>query len=217
MNDQDKKRFQEAFNALSEYYQQKENLSKPALQIYFAALQRFDFDQVQWAISKHVQSASNGQFYPKVADIIRIIEGGDITTDQVLAAARTCDTPLGLLCRIQIGSWDLKNQTDMFYLKQRAEECLHLLTEWKARAISGDYSDHEISMMLKHNINPCQPFYTGLPAPSNSGQIVSRVSQIVQTERHKFLLEKQDDETPEEPLQMPWKVKAFLTSTIFND
>lgn len=213
MNEGDKKRFQEAFNALSEYYQ-RDSLSKAALQIYFSALHMYEFDQVQWAVSKHVQNHENGQYYPKVADIVRIIEGGEITSDQVLAAARLADTPMGILCRIHIGTWDLKNQTDMFYLRQRAEECLHLMPEWKARALAGDYTDHEISIMIKHGVNPCAPFSTGLPSPASAGAITKRVFQIVQTDRHKFLLEKPEEIDTTEPLQMSSEVKGFLNQVI---
>lgn len=189
MDDSNKLEFKELMDATSEYYQ-KDRLSKMALQIYFSALSRFTIDQVQEAISLHIQDSKSGQFYPKAVDIIRHLEGGDLTTDKVISEARLKRTPLGVLCAIQIGSWDLKNQADMFYLKQRAEECLQLLPSWKSRALAGEYTDHELSIMLKHDVNPAAPFQAGLPAPECASQIAKRASTIAETPLHQFLLEK---------------------------
>lgn len=187
MNDQDKHAFKELMNATSEYYQ-RDPLSKMALQIYFTALSRFSIEQIQEAISLHIQR-KGGEFYPKASDVIKILEGGDLTHDQIISEARLKRTPLGILCRIKIGSWDLENQTDMFYLKQRAEECLALLPEWKSRALGGEYTDHEISIMLKHGVSPAAPFHGGLPAPAGAQQIRNRAHLIEKTPRHKRLME----------------------------
>ena len=188
MNDNDKAQFKELFDGLSEAYD-KDRMSKMALQIHFEALKRFDIDQILAAASAHLADPKHGTFFPKVADIVRQIEGGEVTTDHVIAAARAKSTPFGILCRIKIGTFDLDNQTDMFYLKQRAQECIDLLPEWKARAAAGEYSDHEISMMLKHEVSPTGAFDGGLDRPANIPQLTNRVSQIAETPRHKFLLE----------------------------
>ena len=182
----DKNSFKELFDGLAEYYRQ-DHLSKPALQIYFASLERFSLDQINTAASAHVSDVKSGQFFPKAADFIRHLEGGEITADMIIASAKLKETPLGCLCAIQIGSWDLDNQ-DAFYLRQRAAECLQLLPEWKARSASGDYSDHEISIMLKYDVHPLTPFAFGLAAPANPDQLIQKFINVQSSERHlKFI------------------------------
>jgi hypothetical protein len=208
MNSNDRQAFNELMDGLSEYYQ-KDKLNIVALGIYFDALARFEFDQIAHAAGKHVQSSS-GQFYPKAADFIRHIEGHGLTHDQVISAARLAKTPLGVLCRIHIGHWDLEHQSDMFYLKQRAQECLQLIPEWKARALSGEYSDHEISILLKYKVDPTAPVHDGLPAPSNRRALADRAREVSNSRRHQFLLEKPHD-SEEEPLQASPNIRKFIT------
>lgn len=198
MDSTDKKQFKELFDGLSEYYQSKEKLSKMALQIYFNALERFEFSQVTRAVTAHVGNAKGGEFFPKAGDIIRHLEGGEITADILLAAAKLARSPLGILARIHIGTWDL-NSADSFYLKQRAQECLLLLPEWKDRANHGEYSDHEISIMIKHNVDPREPFALGIAGPSLASGLDSRIAAIQLTDRHKMLAEPVYSETRELP------------------
>lgn len=193
MIDSDKKRFVEILNSASEMYS-RQNLSDGAVVLYFRTLKRYTYDEIVDAMGRHVSDPKHGTFYPKVADLIRHIEGGEITTDMVISAARIKETPFGILCRIQIGSFDLESQTDMFYLKQRAQECLDKLPEWKSRALSGEYSDHEISMMLKFEINPSKPFMKGLQSPRNHQHLNKRVKAIYGSEKHKLALEAPHDD-----------------------
>lgn len=178
----------------------KESLPVMAVQIYFDALSKYPLSNVMSAASAHLSDVERGTFFPRVADIVRGIEGGTVTADSVIAQARLANTPMGVLCRIQIGSFDLNNQTDMFYLKQRAQECIDLIPEWKARAAVGSYSDHEISMMLKHEVNPTDSFTLGMvPAPNNA--LAHRVGIIKNSEQHKLALvapyEQTDDDKKE--------------------
>ena len=189
MNDSDKKQFKELMDGVTEIYNPDKKLSVVAFQIYFSALESYTFEQVKSAVSAHVTDTAHGSFYPKVADIIRHIEGGDITTDQVISAARLAETPLGILARIHIGTWDLDKQKDLFVLKQKAQECLELFKGWKKRAALGEYTDHEISIMLKHGVDPGAPFYSGLSGPPDPAALRLRAQDISQTDRHKFLLE----------------------------
>ncbi len=194
MKDSDKVDFKALMDATSDYYQ-KDLLTGLVLKMYFSALERFSFDQVQHAISRHIQHPSGGRFYPKAADIVQHIEGGSFTTDEIIAQARLKNTPLGILCRIQIGSWDLVHQSNMFYLKQRAEECLQLMPQWLARAAQGEYTDNEISVMLKHGVSPMSPFTHGLPAPSNQQALSDRICSVSHAERHqKRIAPVQDNE-----------------------
>lgn len=163
----------------------KEPLAVDAIMLYFSALKNYPIEQVRWALNRHLVSS---KFFPRVADVTEHLEGRTLSTDEIIAQARLKKTPLGILCRIKIGSYDLNHQTDMFYLKQRAEECLSEINDWKRRASNGDYTDHEISIMIKHGVNPEQPFYEGLPSP-NKEKIKQRIESVKSTRRHKYLLE----------------------------
>ena len=50
-------------------------LSKAVIDIYWQALQRFALTDVKRALQKHVNHPDGGQFMPKPADIIRLLEG----------------------------------------------------------------------------------------------------------------------------------------------
>lgn len=204
----DKNDFKDLFDGLADYYR-IDHLSQMALKIYFGALDKFSIDQLNTAASKHVANTKSGQFFPKAADLIRHLEGGEITVDILVASAKLKNSPLGIMARIHIGSWDIDNQ-DGFYLRQRATECLLLLPEWKARAEQGEYTDHEISIMIKHGVDPLAPFSNGLAAPQNAPELIERVTAIKGTKRHAELLE--DTKHDESTAPMHPCVAAFLES-----
>jgi hypothetical protein len=184
MNDSDKKDFKELFDGIAEYYRQ-DKLSKIALQVYFGALQGYSLEQVSQAASKHLVDTKAGQYFPKAADIIKHLEGHDITTDQLIAMARAKNCPLGVLAAIHIGSFDLQNCTDMFYLRQRAEEVLLMLDNLKKRSISGEFTDHEVSTMLKYGVSPSEPLVAGFIAPPYSQVLEDQKTRVEASERHR--------------------------------
>jgi hypothetical protein len=187
MIDSDLAKFSEILDSLSEYYQ-RDPLSPMAVKIYFRALIEFPIESIGDAVSAHIQHPETGKFYPKAADLIKHLEGGTVTADQVVAAAKLADTPLGILARIHIGTCDL-DSTDRFYVRQRAEEVLQLLSVWKARATKGEYTDHEISIMIKYGVDPRQPFYTGLAAPQDQTGLLAHINHVTGTRRHQELIE----------------------------
>ena len=54
------------------------------LQVWWTACQRFDYEQVATALQRHATDPDRGQFAPKVADIIRVLDG--TTTDRAALA-----------------------------------------------------------------------------------------------------------------------------------
>lgn len=73
--------------------------SDGALDLVFAALQRFDIDQVKQGLTAHINDPKHGDFAPKPADIVRHIEGdGD---SRALAAWSKVDRAIR-----SIGSWE---------------------------------------------------------------------------------------------------------------
>lgn len=81
MQDQDKGRFREMMMAAGEVYGRE--ITKPLLQMYFAALASLSIEQAQAAMMAHMRNPDNGQFFPKPADLLRAVSG---TSKQQTAA-----------------------------------------------------------------------------------------------------------------------------------
>jgi len=215
VNDSDKAEFKSLLDGLADYYRQ-DKLGKIALQIYFSALHDYSIEQVSNAASAHLADTKSGQYYPKAADLIKQIDGGNISPDMIIAAAKLHNTPLGCLARIHIGTWDLDHQ-DAFYLRQRATECLELLQTWKEKAKFGDYTDHELSVMIKYNVDPTQPLLHGLAKADDKNQLITRVSAIKKSERHLKFIDKHDYTSNSENTVVDPDIKnqiAILTKNI---
>lgn len=187
MIESDLAQFSEVLDSLSDYYQ-KDALKEMAVKIYFRALQPYSMEAVCEAVNLHLQDTNGGRFYPKAADLIGHIEGGEITPEIIIAAAHLGKTPLGILAKIKIGQWTL-DRGDSFQLRQCAIECLQLLPEWKEQARTATYTDHAISIMIKYGVNPAGAFSIGMIPNANSDAINERVLQISQSKRHINLME----------------------------
>lgn len=64
------------------YYRQ--DASRFVLDLWWNACQPFDFQQIQRAMQRHATDPEHGQFAPKVADLVRILQG--TTTDRASLA-----------------------------------------------------------------------------------------------------------------------------------
>lgn len=210
MNQNDKREFLDLMKSACAVYGKPANEAGNLAGIYWGVLEEYPMEAVQHAFRKHLKDSERGQFFPKPADLIRFIEGSDISTDQIISAARLAKTPLGILCRIHIGHFDLEHNSDMFYLRQRAEECLQLLPEWKERARTGNYSDHEISIMLKRGVNPTAPMHDGLPAPANAPLLAKRAEAVSQGGSHLKQLEAPQEYDEEEKFEAAGNVREFI-------
>lgn len=214
MMNSDKKQFKSLMDGLSEYYAKPE-LTKPVLQMYYASLEMFDIESVSGAINKHIQSPDHGAFMPKVGCLIRQLDGATVNPDMIIAAAKLKKTPLGILARIHIGTWDLNN-LGSFDLRQRAIECQDLISEWKERAANGEYSDHELSIMIKHDVSPLLPLTSGIAGPTDKRALTTRIQRLTGNTRHEFLLgndnEKPSDEAsnPEQVAEIRKRIKNLL-------
>jgi hypothetical protein len=97
MNPNDAPRFKELLTGVYSYY--RIELSQFHIDVFWQALKSFDFGAVQDAFSRHVQNPDNGQFLPKVADIVKLIGGG--TADRALLAWTKFEIAVQY-----VGSWD---------------------------------------------------------------------------------------------------------------
>lgn len=180
MNEDDFKGFSEILDGLTEYYQKKEPLSDMAVTLYFDALSPYSISDITKAITLHIRDPKAGQFYPKVGELIKHMDGGEITVDIIVAAAKLRDTPLGCSAHVIIGTWNLDN-LDSYALRQLAHQCLPKIQEWR----QGEFDDHEISVMIKHNVNPAGPLLKGIrTVPGNGAELLERGARIEKTPKH---------------------------------
>lgn len=73
MDEKDKSKFFEMMVGIGEYY--KSGLSKAVLMIYYNGLKRYTVDEIGGALERFVSNTENGQFMPKIADIVKFIDG----------------------------------------------------------------------------------------------------------------------------------------------
>lgn len=166
MNISDLKSFQGLMKTTGEYYERKTPVTGMAAEMYFRGLKKYSYEQVEYAVYQHIETPDSGRFFPKVADLVQILEGGRITPDQVIGMARLKQTPLGIYAWLHIGSWSLDN-SDTFYLKQRAEEVIQELPKIKRMFFSGNYDPHMLAIMEKYGVSPYAPLFDeGMPPAS---------------------------------------------------
>ncbi len=66
-------RFVKALTVLAEYYEK--NLSQGVIELYWQGLKQYEIEAIEGAIGRHLQNPDSGQWMPKIADIVRMIEG----------------------------------------------------------------------------------------------------------------------------------------------
>jgi len=67
--------------------------------------------------------------------------------------------------------------------------------------------------MIKHEVDPTGAFDGGLDRPANVPLLTNRINQIVQTPRHKFLLEPPHEEVEgDKLLEVDDSVRNFLAT-----
>lgn len=74
--------FIEVLEAVSEQYSKP--LSDGLKGLYWEGLKGYDFEAVSLAFSRHLRNTENGQFMPKIADIVKMLEGS--SQDSAFAA-----------------------------------------------------------------------------------------------------------------------------------
>jgi len=144
--------FAKAWNAAYELCSRGKTCSAGATNLAFEALSIYDVNQITGALSQHCRSAS-AKYGLVPADVVALIDGEKPNTDQIIAAAMKPRTALAVLCRIEIGSWNLDNW-DRHQLKPLAESCIAQIPEWKQRIEADGLLDHEQMAMIRHGVNP---------------------------------------------------------------
>lgn len=109
-------KFVEALAGVHDFYGKE--LSEFAAQVWLEAVKGFELAQVTKALSAHLMDADRGQFMPKPADLVRILQGTQtdramIAWGMVAAAMSSVgaytdvvfDDPIVHLCVTDIGGW----------------------------------------------------------------------------------------------------------------
>ncbi|MGE5452448.1 MAG: DUF6475 domain-containing protein [Acidobacteriota bacterium] len=73
MQQQDKPKFLTLITDVMAFY--KQDVSKFALEVWWEACKGFEFEQASKAMTMHATDAERGQFAPKPADVIRLLQG----------------------------------------------------------------------------------------------------------------------------------------------
>lgn len=82
--------FTDIIQVVSEQYGKK--LSDGAIALYWQGLHDFELSAVREALGRHLRNTDTGQFMPKIADIIRMLQGS--TQDSALSAWAKVDRAL---------------------------------------------------------------------------------------------------------------------------
>lgn len=193
MNENDKNAFKQVMDMACDYYG-KSHLAPIALKMYFDLLADRTIEQFQTAMTQHMKDPESGKFFPKVADLEKHLQGEKLTPDIVIAGARNPRTVFDVMCRAQISSYDLDNNNDPYYLRQRAQECIQLYPEWLSQAAQGDFSANLMERCHKHGVDPREPFREGLAPPPNQEDLKIKMGMIHSERKRELQLERKEKE-----------------------
>ena len=93
MNQQDFDGFTDIMQVVAESYSKR--LSDGVIALYWQGLQEYDFAAVKEALGRHLRNPDTGQFMPKIADIMRMMQG--TTQDAALVAWTKIDRAVRLV------------------------------------------------------------------------------------------------------------------------
>lgn len=156
-----------------------------SLELYFAILEPYTFEQVQQALFKSL-SAQDSKFGITPALIVRFLgvkESRDYGWQDCIEGARNPKTPCDVLARIHIKSFYL-NSCENLSLKHRADTFLDDHEERKARAMAGEYTEHEIVTMISRGVKVSSPFMIGMGGIGSNQSLRLRYNWAIQSPLH---------------------------------
>lgn len=81
MHATDRAAFGRLLHSVYAYYRQQ--CSEFALQVWWQAMQQYDIETVRETLGRHATNPDNGQFLPKVADVVKLIQGSTLDAAQL--------------------------------------------------------------------------------------------------------------------------------------
>ena len=97
MTPSDSDEFKQLLNGVYSFY--RVEITRFHIDVWWQAMKAYPFVAVKDAFNRHVVNPDNGQFLPKPADIVKLIDGG--TSDQALIAWSKTELAVG-----HVGSWE---------------------------------------------------------------------------------------------------------------
>jgi len=170
----------------SGYYGMNEPLDEFSMSIYLQSLAPFPAEEIRKAITKHISTPVDGNFFPKVSHIVKHIgvrAERDYNWQDVIEGARKPKTPCDVLARIHIKSGYL-NSCENMSIKHRADTFLDKLEENRARAMTGDYTQHEIVTMIDHGVKVSSPFMLGMESIGSNESLRLKYNKAIQSPLH---------------------------------
>jgi len=162
MNKTDFDDFNQVISAVGELYGKP--VGEFAISLWWNALSGYDLKAVQEALSRHVRNPDNGQFMPKPADVVRMMQGS--TQDSALSAwakvdravraigpyeSVAFDDPLIHCVLNEMGGWIQLCQKDNEEWPFVAKEFENRYRGYKARNVTPEYPPKLIGMYEAHN------------------------------------------------------------------
>lgn len=150
MEDTDTPKLVDLVSNVYAFYRQ--DFSKFAASVWINAMQPFDFDAVAGAMNRHCVNPDNGQFMPKPADIVKMLQGSTqdsalVAWSKVDAAVRhrgtyvsvVFDDPVIHRVLLDMGGWGLvggKSEDEWAFVKN---EFVNRYRGYKMRSETPDY------------------------------------------------------------------------------
>lgn len=102
MHENERTQFADLLTDAMAYY--GKDVSNFMLSVFWDSLKRFEFNDVSRAFTLHAQNPDNGQWAPKVADIVKMIEGS--TQTQGMQAWAKVQTAIGSVGKMRSVAFD---------------------------------------------------------------------------------------------------------------
>jgi hypothetical protein len=168
-------------------YRDYKNKSTESMLSDYQMLKHFNINQIYLAYNMHRQNPKDGMYSPTPAHLMNYLETPPPTTGQIIAAARLKKTPLGVLAAIKIGSYDLANMNS-YDLRDRAEEVLQLLPEWKNLFNQNKISKTTLKTFEKFGVSPGSHFQNlGQQKPAEMIELFPERKQLESKPRLKVI------------------------------
>ncbi|WP_250538781.1 MULTISPECIES: DUF6475 domain-containing protein [unclassified Caballeronia] len=164
----------------------RQDYSKFAGSVWLEAMKPYDFAAVADALNRHCVNPDNGQFMPKPADIVRMLEGstqdsGMVAWSKVDTAIRqrgtyvsvVFDDPIIHRVILDMGGWVLVGGKDADEWPFVAKEFVNRYRGYKMRSETPDYPPVLIGMAEAQNNR--QGFESGAPVLIGNAEQAKRV------------------------------------------
>ncbi len=184
------------------------------LDAWFQLLSEFDLQSVQQALKSVIMDGSRGSFPPTVPEVVAKIVGDkqNISRPHVLNQLENPTTPLGVLARVYISSFD--RAEGGFRKKEAVDMFIERIPELERRVADKGYKQSELVAFKKYGVNPGDQFARSQRTP----QTIAIIRQQVDRLRNTNMIEHQnknhsDDHNDKRAASSP-EVKKYISEIL---